>query len=140
MAIPSPVILPRNAGFLQGVTLLLPATLSVMGIAVLVPVIPQLMEHFASIRGHEYLVQGGVLTMPALCIALFSPLAGWLADRFGRRRILIASMGVYAFVGVMPIFLDNPFAIIATRVGVGLCEAVVMTVSSYTAALADCND
>lgn len=127
-AIPAP--LERNAGLLQGIVLLLPVTLSVMGIAILVPVMPQLMAHFAHVPGHQYLIQGGVLTMPALCIMLFSPLAGWLADRFGRRRILIASIVVYAGFGIAPVFLDNLFAIIATRVGVGLCEAVIMTVST----------
>jgi MFS family permease len=121
---------PRTAGTLQGLILLLPITLAVMGIAVLVPVVPQLMAHFKDVPNYRYLIQGGVLTMPALCVTLFSPLAGWLADRFGRRRILIISMVVYGLVGVAPIVLDNLFAIIASRIGVGLCEAVVMTVST----------
>lgn len=120
----------RTAGPLQGIMLLLPITLAVMGIVVLVPVLPQMMAHFAYIPNHQYLLQGGVLTMPALCVMLFSPLAGWLADRFQRRRILIIAMGVYSFLGIAPIFLDNLFAIIATRVGVGMCEAVIMTVTT----------
>ena len=117
-------------GALQGVILLLPVTLAVMGIAVLVPVVPQLMAHFKNVPNSQYLIQGGVLTMPALCITLFSPLAGWLADRFGRRRILILAMVAYGVLGVAPIVLDNLFAIVGSRVGVGLCEAVVMTVST----------
>lgn len=120
----------RTPGALQGVILLLPVTLAVMGIAVLVPVVPRLMAHFQSVPNYQYIIQGGVLTMPALCITLFSPLAGWLADRFGRRRILIASMLVYGVLGIAPTVLDNLFAIVASRVGVGLCEAVVMTVST----------
>jgi len=121
---------PRTPGALQGVILLLPVTLAVMGIAVLVPVVPQLMAQFQSVPNYQYIIQGGVLTMPALCITLFSPLAGWLADRFGRRRILIAAMLVYGVMGIAPTFLDNLFAIVGSRVGVGLCEAVVMTVST----------
>lgn len=120
----------RTPGALQGVILLLPVTLAVMGIAVLVPVVPQLMTHFQSVPNYQYIIQGGVLTMPALCITLFSPLAGWLADRFGRRRILLASMLAYGALGSAPTFLDNLFAIVGSRVGVGLCEAVVMTVST----------
>lgn len=121
---------PRVPGALQGVILLLPITLAVMGIAVLVPVVPQLMGHFQNVPNYQYLIQGGVLTMPALCVTLFSPLAGWLADRFGRRRILIASMVVYGALGIAPTLLDNLWAIVASRVGVGICEAVVMTVST----------
>lgn len=117
-------------GALQGVILLLPITLAVMGIAILVPVVPQLMAHFRGIDNYQYLIQGGVLTMPALCVTLFSPLAGWLADRFGRRRILIASMVAYSAFGIAPTVLDNLFAIVGSRVGVGLCEAVIMTVST----------
>jgi MFS family permease len=120
----------RVPGALQGVVLLLPVTLAVMGIAVLVPVVPQLMGHFQNVPNSQYLIQGGVLTMPALCITLFSPLAGWLADRFGRRPILIASMVAYSALGIAPILLDNLWAIVASRVGVGVCEAVVMTVST----------
>ena len=120
----------RTPGALQGVILLLPVTLAVMGIAVLVPVVPQLMAHFQNVPNYQYIIQGGVLTMPALCITLFSPLAGWLADRFGRRRILLAAMLIYGVLGIAPTVLDNLFAIVGSRVGVGLCEAVVMTVST----------
>jgi MFS family permease len=120
----------RTAGLLQGIMLLLPITLAVMGIVVLVPVLPQMMAHFAHVPNHQYLLQGGVLTMPALCVMLFSPLAGWLADRFHRRRILIIAMIAYAFLGISPIFIDDLFAIVATRVGVGVCEAVIMTVTT----------
>jgi MFS family permease len=114
----------------QGLILLLPCTLSVMGIVVLIPVLPQLMRHFQHVPNYQYLIQGGVLTMPALCIALFSPLAGWIADRFGRRRILIAAMLLYGGVGIAPAFLDDLYAIIGTRIAVGICEAVIMTVST----------
>ena len=103
----------RTAGPLQGVMLLLPTILAVMGMLVLVPVLPQMMAHFAHVPNHQYLVQGGVLTMPALCVMLFSPLAGWLADRFQRRRILIVGMTAYAFFGISPLFLDDLSAIIA---------------------------
>jgi MFS family permease len=120
----------RAPGVLQGVTLLLPITLAVMGIAVLVPIVPQLMAHFRNVPNYQYLIQGGVLTMPALCVALFSPLAGWLSDRFGRRSLLITSMIVYGLVGMAPLVLTDLFAIITSRVGVGICEAVVMTVST----------
>jgi MFS family permease len=120
----------RTAGPLQGIMLLLPTILAVMGIIVLIPVLPQMMAHFAHVPNHQYLVQGGVLTMPALCVMLFSPLAGWLADRFQRRRILIVGMIAYAFFGILPILLDDLFAIIATRIGVGVCEAIIMTVTT----------
>jgi MFS family permease len=121
---------PRTPGFPQGILLLLTATMAVMGISVLTPVVHLLLAQFQSVPYHDYLVMGGVLTMPAMCMLLFAPVAGWLADRFGRRKLLVTAMVVYAFVGAAPAFLDNLYWIIASRIGVGLCESIVMTVST----------
>jgi MFS family permease len=110
--------------------LLLPITMAVMGISVLTPVVHLMLEQFKDIPNHEYLVIGGILTMPAIWVLLFSPVAGWMADRFGRRNLLVVSMLIYAVVGVAPTFLSNLYAIIASRVGVGICESIVMTVST----------
>ena len=120
----------RRPGFIQGITLLLPITMSVMGIVLLVPVLPEIMHEFQGIPNSQYLVQLGILTMPAGCVLLFSPPAGTLADRYGRRPMLIGSMIIYAFMGIAPIFLTSIWAIIASRVGVGICEAVIMTAST----------
>jgi predicted MFS family arabinose efflux permease len=110
--------------------LLLPITMAVMGVSVLMPVVHLLLEHFKDVPNYEYLVMGGVVTMPSIWVLLLSPAAGWMADRFGRRRTLILSMVAYAFAGVAPVFLNSLYAIILSRVGVGICEAVVMTVST----------
>jgi predicted MFS family arabinose efflux permease len=110
--------------------LLLPITMAVMGVSLLITVVPLMNEYFKDIPHYDYLIQGGVMTMPAIWVVLFSPVAGWLADRFGRRSILMAAMIVYAGIGIAPAFLDNLYAIILTRVGVGICESVVMTVST----------
>jgi MFS family permease len=125
-----PVGVQRVPGSIQGIALLLPVTLAVMGIIVLVPVVPQMMAHFSDVPNHEVLVLGGVLTMPALGLTLFSPLVGWVVDRLGRKPVLIAAMIAYVALGTAPIFIDNLFAIIGTRVGVGLCEAGIMTAST----------
>jgi MFS family permease len=121
---------PRQPGFTQGIMLLLPITMSVMGISVLTPIVHLLLEHFQNVPNHEYLVIGGVLTMPAIWILLFSPIAGWLADRFGRRKLLLAAMVAYAFIGSAPVWLDNLYLIILSRALVGICESIVMTVST----------
>src|SRR5882724_2773438 len=128
--LPGAVQLGRRAGFPQGIMLLLPMTMAVMGVSVLMPVVHLLLEHFKDVPNYEYLVMGGVVTMPSIWVLLLSPAAGWMADRFGRRRMLILSMVAYSFAGVAPVFLSSLYAIIVSRVGVGICEAVVMTVST----------
>jgi MFS family permease len=119
----------RKAGTLQGVLLLLPITMAVMGLIVLVPVLPRMFEHFAAVPGVQFLIPL-MLTLPALCVALLSPVAGFVVDRFGRRRALIVALVLYAIAGVFPLFLDDLGAIIVSRVFVGAMEAVVVTAST----------
>jgi MFS family permease len=119
----------RKAGTLQGALLLLPITMAVMGLIVLVPVVPRMMEHFGAVPGVQFLIPL-MLTLPALCVALLAPVAGFVVDRFGRRRTLIGALVLYAIAGVVPMFLDDLGAIIASRVFVGAMEAVVVTAST----------
>lgn len=118
-----------KAGFAQGLALLLPATSAVMGILLLVPVAPQMSQTFADVPGVAYLVPV-LLTLPGLCIALFSPVAGLLGDRLGRRRLLIGSMLFYGLAGMAPMLLSDLHQILASRVLVGICEALIMTLST----------
>lgn len=115
-----------KAGFAQGLALLLPPTSAVMGILLLVPVAPQMMQAFADVPGVEFLVPI-LLTLPGLCIALFSPLAGLLGDRLGRRRLLITAMLVYGLAGMAPMLLSDIYQILVSRALVGICEALIMT-------------
>ena len=100
-----------------------------VGSVLLAPIVPKLFQQFGHLPHANYWVPS-LLTVPALCIALFSPFVGLLADRIGRRRLLIGAMLVYAFMGLAPLVLDSFWAILATRVGVGICEAVVLTCST----------
>ncbi|MFV3126939.1 MFS transporter [Niveispirillum sp. KHB5.9] len=119
----------QKAGLAQGLALLLPCTSAVMGILLLVPVAPQISAAFAHVPGVEFLVPV-LLTLPGLCIALFSPVAGLLGDRFGRRRLLIIAMLAYGLAGMAPMMLDDLHQILASRVLVGICEALILTLST----------
>ncbi len=119
----------RGPGVATGLSLLFPITLSTMAIVLLAPILPQIMEEYKSVPGHEYLVPM-VLTIPALCVAILSPFAGILGDYFGRRRLLIGSFLIYAVVGLAPIFLTDLTAILISRIGVGISEALIMVLST----------
>jgi MFS family permease len=124
----------RTPGFPQGLFLLLPITLAVVGVSVFTATIAQMQAAFKYLANGDYLV-GLMQGMPGFWIVAFSPVAGWLADKFGRRQILIWSMVFYAVAGVSPFWLTDMNAILATRCVVGMCESVVMTVT--TAMLCD---
>lgn len=119
----------RSPGTLQGVLLLLPITMAVMGLVVLAPVLPRMQAEFHAVPGVEYLVPLA-LTAPALCLALLSPVAGYICDFSGRRRSLIVALVLYAIVGVLPMFLGSLTAIIIARLLLGCIEAVIVTAST----------
>lgn len=119
----------QTATTLHGAVLLMAAVLPVMAIVSLVPVLPLLLVEFSGVPGSEFLVPMA-LTIPALCVAVFSPLAGWLSDRLGRKSVLIAALLVYTGLGLLPWFLADLRLIIASRVGLGIAEAAIMTVAT----------
>lgn len=119
----------KSASTKHGVILMLAAVMPPMAIISLIPVLPLLMREFGGVEGSEFLVPIA-LTIPALCVALFSPIAGWISDRVGRKNLLIVSLLVYAAIGIMPYFLSELMHIIATRIGLGLAEAVIMTIAT----------
>jgi MFS family permease len=119
----------RTPGFATGLSLLIPITLSTMAIVLLAPILPQILDEFKTVPHFEYWVPM-VLTIPALCVAVLSPFAGILGDYFGRRKLLIAAFAVYAVVGLAPIFLKDLTAILISRVGVGISEALIMVLST----------
>jgi MFS family permease len=113
----------------HGMILLMAAVMPPMAIISLVPVIPLLMREFSGVEGFQFLVPIAV-TIPALCVALFSPLAGWLSDRVGRKNLLTFALLLYAAIGVVPYFLNDLNQFIAARVVLGIAEAVIMTIAT----------
>ena len=113
----------------HGIILILAAVMPAMAIISLVPVMPLLSQEFSSVSNSEALVPIA-LTIPALCVAIFSPIAGLLSDRIGRKMLLLFGLLGYAAVGIIPFFLTNLFQIISSRFVLGIFEAVIMTVST----------
>ena len=113
----------------KGLTLIYAQILPVMAIVSLFPVIPQL---FAQFGAHPYagLLVPMIVTAPSLCAALFAPLAGTIADRFGRRRAMVFGMGLYVVAGTAPLYLHDLVAIVASRAILGFAEAFAITISS----------
>jgi len=119
----------NQASTMQGIVLMLAAVLPVMAVVSLVPVLPLLLQEFAGVEGSEFLVPIAI-TIPALCVAIFSPLAGWLSDHVGRKNLLLGAFIVYAAIGVVPYFLSDLRHIIASRILLGMAEATIMTVAT----------
>ncbi|MCC7462809.1 MAG: MFS transporter [Gammaproteobacteria bacterium] len=119
----------RTAGMPQAITLMVVSTMPTMALAALVPVLPAFFEHFAAVPNRETLVPM-ILTVPSLCVALFSAPIGALADRWGRRPVLLLALLAFAVCGTLPLLFDDLHAIIASRFVVGVAEAAVLTVGN----------
>ncbi len=115
-----------GGGTLQGVVLSLLAVLPTMGAVLIVPILPLFARSFGAFPGIGFIAPV-ILTLPALCIGVLSPAVGAAADRYGRRRLLIYALIVYALAGTAPAFLNSVPLIIASRFVVGTSEAVIMT-------------
>jgi MFS family permease len=123
------VAVPRRAGTTQGFVLLLPISMTVATVVLFTASVALMTEHFRGTAHADYLVQL-VITIPAIGILLFAPLAGWLTDAIGRRGVLVGSMLAYAVFGCAPYILDNIYAILLTRCALGLCVSAVVTAST----------
>ena len=110
------------------------SSLTMMAGAVLSPALPDIRQHFADTPSVE-LLSRLVLTLPALFIALCASPAGWVADRCGRRTLLLLATGAFALAGASGFVLDDLIAILIGRALLGVAAAAVMTCS--TALIAD---
>ncbi|MCY3719377.1 MAG: MFS transporter [Anaerolineaceae bacterium] len=98
----------------------------------LAPALPKMREAFA---GAGDLQVPMVLTIPALVIVLVAPLVGWVADRYGRKPLFIASALLYGLVGSSGFMARDMGTILVGRALFGVAVAGLMT--SVAALLSD---
>lgn len=106
--------------------LLAASTLTVMSGAPVSPTLPALQRHFADVPDAALLTRM-VLTMPGFFIALMAPVAGYIADRFGRTRLLSAATLIFGAAGASVLWLDSLPSILVGRALVGLATGCIMT-------------
>lgn len=68
------------------------------------------------------------ITVYMLAAAIFLPLSGWLADRFGARRIFLISIALYALGSLACGFANGFWGLIAARFVQGMAGAALMPV------------
>lgn len=126
---PPPTTAMRKGGRAQGLALMGILAMPTLALAALVPSLPQLFQQFSSVPNFQLLVPM-IITVPSLCVALFSGFMGAIADRWGRRKLLLVSLFAFALLGLAPMMFDSLLLIVASRVIVGLAEAAILTVGN----------
>lgn len=110
-------------------TVLAAAPLTIMAAAIIAPSLPAMREDFADTPGSGLLVRLA-LTVTSLAIAISAPLSGIVADRVGRRPLLLTGLGLYAVSGTAGFFVDDLYLLLITRAGLGLAVGGIMTAVS----------
>ena len=117
-----------DASPMRLVTLLLVGTMTIMAGATISPSLPAIERELAT-GDNGPLLARLVLTIPALFTALTAPLAGAALDRFGRRRILLAAIGLYLVAGPAGGLVSSIELLLVSRAALGVAVGIVMTAS-----------
>jgi MFS family permease len=122
---------------LRELTLMASSMISIIGTTAIAASLPYMSDAFAATPDGDFLVRVS-LTLPALSIALFAPLLGLGIDRWGRKRLFVASLVAYGVAGTAGLVLPALHAILVSRFLLGVAVAGVMTCA--TALIADYAD
>lgn len=120
------VAAPRQPGIPQGLTIVLTGFLPIVAIVSMFPAVPAMIAHFSNDPTAPTKVPA-MVSAPGLTVAIIALFAGLLVDKFGRRRLLLWSTGLYGFVGMAPMVLGDLDQIYASRLLLGVAEAAILT-------------
>ena len=118
----------------RAVALLMAASLTTMANATISPALPGLERLFSDDPNAGILVRL-LVPAPSLSVAIFAPVAGLVADRYGRRRMLLAGVILSVIAGCAGLLLPDLPTIFASRLVLGLAVALIMT--AQTALIGD---
>jgi len=96
--------------------------------ATIAPGLPGLLSQFSDHPDAEYLSRF-ILTIPGLAIAISAPIAGILADKFGRRFLLHFGVVLYIVAGSGGLWLSDLYLLLISRVLLGVAVGAVMVCS-----------
>jgi MFS family permease len=106
------------------IVLLSGLTLSSYALFGLSPVLPAIAAHFSAYPNAGLLTRM-LISAVGIVVAVSSPIVGAIADRVGPRRVLLVGLTLYVVAGCAPFFLRSLYAILLSRVIVGLAVAAV---------------
>lgn len=114
--------------------ILITILLDMIGVGIIVPVLPELLEELTGGSVAEAAVIGGYLVFVyAVMQFVFSPVLGNLSDRFGRRPVLLASLLGLTFDYLMMAIAPFVWYIFISRVIAGIAGAALATATAYMA-------
>ncbi|MEO8359895.1 MAG: DHA2 family efflux MFS transporter permease subunit [Vicinamibacteria bacterium] len=86
----------------------------------------------AAALGVEPLSMKAVLSSYTLSLAVFIPISGWMADRFGTRKVFASAIGVFTLGSFLCGISNNIHVLVACRILQGAGGAMMMPVGRLT--------
>lgn len=106
--------------------LLMAAVLILVTNSALSPALPAIERLFSGTSDAD-LKARLLITAPSLAAAIAAPIAGLIADRFGRRRQLLVGVLLFALAGSAGLYLPSLEMIVASRCVLGVAVAMILT-------------
>lgn len=128
---PAPAAAPRAAGLRF---ILFAVLLDALGIGLVIPVLPAVVDALNTDTGlNTATVYGGLVGAYAFAQFLFAPLVGALSDRFGRRPVLLVSIGMLGVNFAATYWAPTLWWLFATRLLSGATAANLTAANAYVA-------
>ena len=127
--------MPIRRGARAGIVfILITLFLDILGLGIVIPVLPGLVDAFvpggASAAAPWYAALAAVY---ALMQFLFAPLIGALSDRFGRRKVILASLTAFGIDYLILAFAPSLAWLFIGRVIAGVTGATITAANAYIA-------
>lgn len=112
-----------------------------MGIGLIMPVMPDLIQEVHGGDLSNAAIWGGILGSGfATMLFLFSPMLGALSDRFGRRPVLLVSLGFMVLAYGLMALAPTIWILLIGRLAGGIAAATQATASAYMADISSPQD
>ena len=123
------------------VFIFLTVVLDAMGIGIIVPVMPDLIQEVGNFNLSQAALWGGTLTVAfAINQFLFSPTLGGLSDAYGRRPVLLVALFVMALDYLVMALAQSLWLLFIGRIVGGITAATQSTASAYMADISSNKD
>ncbi len=103
--------------------------MTILGPTLIAPALPAIHREFSETPHIELLV-GLSVTIPALFMMCFTPLAGILMDRFGRLKFLYPAMIFWVVAGCAGAWCNDIYSLLVSRCVLGIASSFITTASS----------
>lgn len=103
---------------------------AMIGLGIIWPLIPV----YAVELGAGGFLVGLIIASFNLSRTLFSPFAGWISDRWGRKKFIVSGLFIYALISVLYVLPEQPETLIFIRFFHGLASLFVVPIAMALAA------